>query len=222
MSFVYVNPSVLRKGIFARFFRLRSKSRILFLDADGVLWPDQGAGTILKSPEISDAAIELISKFRQRHKGKVAIITNQTAAARGLISLSDLKEFLHEFFHNINSLVSISVVCACLHHPTASELSLRTDCMCRKPKPGGILEVFRLLSGNPRDSFLVGDRISDIIASNESGIPNSFLLFSEKMFTQNVTQNESSFAHARSTIFLPVSTLVEVEIEIAKIVRSSQ
>lgn len=222
MSFVYVNPSVVQKGIFARFFRLRNKSRILFLDADGVLWPDQGAGTILKSPEISDAAIELISKFRQRHKGKVAIITNQTAAARGLISLSDLKEFLHEFFHNINSLVSISVVCACLHHPTASELSLRTDCMCRKPKPGGILEVFRLLGGNPRDSFLVGDRISDILASNESGIPNSFLLFSEKMFTQNVTQNESSFAHARSTIFLPVSTLVEVEIAIAKIVRSSQ
>jgi len=222
MSLVYVNPSVLQNGIFARFFRLRSKSRILFLDADGVLWPDQGAGTILKSPEVSDAAIELISNFRQRHRGKVAIITNQTAAARGLISPSDLKEFLHEFFHNINSLVSISVVCACLHHPTASELSLRTDCMCRKPKPGGILEVFRLLGGNPRDSFLVGDRISDILASNESGISNSFLLFSEKMFTQNVTQNASSFTDARSTIFLPVSTLVEVEIEIAKIVGSSQ
>ena len=222
MTFVYVNPSVPRKGILARFFHFQSKSRILFLDADGVLWPDHGAGTILNSPEISDSAIELISKFRHKHKGKVAIITNQTAAARGLISLSDLKEFLHEFSHNINSLVNISVVSACLHHPTASELSLRTDCMCRKPKPGGILEVFRLLGGNPRDSFLVGDRISDILASNESGIPNSFLLFSEKMFTQNVTHNESSLAHARSTIFLPVSNLVEVEIEIAKIVRISQ
>jgi D-glycero-D-manno-heptose 1,7-bisphosphate phosphatase len=43
------------------------------------------------------------------------------------------------------------------------------DCDCRKPKPGLLLKAARELNLDLRASFLVGDRITDIIAGAKAG-----------------------------------------------------
>jgi HAD superfamily hydrolase (TIGR01662 family) len=57
----------------------------------------------------------------------------------------------------------------CPHHPKGTLPAYRLDCDCRKPKPGLLLRAARELNLNLPGSFLVGDRITDIIAGAKAG-----------------------------------------------------
>ena len=57
----------------------------------------------------------------------------------------------------------------CPHHPKANVPAYRLNCDCRKPQPGMLLRAARELRLDLSASFMVGDRITDIIAGARAG-----------------------------------------------------
>ena len=94
---------------------------------------------------------------------QVIIVTNQSAIARNLITLSALEE-IHT---NLRAAVEnagghIADIYYCPHGPA-------DNCQCRKPKPGLILNACRDHGINPEKSFLVGDSLRDIQSAQAAG-----------------------------------------------------
>jgi D-glycero-D-manno-heptose 1,7-bisphosphate phosphatase len=51
-----------------------------------------------------------------------------------------------------------------------------SNCNCRKPKPGMLLEAKFKHGIDMQNSWLIGDKENDIIAANNSGITNTILV----------------------------------------------
>jgi D-glycero-D-manno-heptose 1,7-bisphosphate phosphatase len=64
----------------------------------------------------------------------------------------------------------------CLHHPEAVVASLRTECNCRKPRPGLILQAVEDFELDLRGSYLIGDSQTDVLAAEAAGCESILLL----------------------------------------------
>ena len=194
----------------SQLFKFRKKKPCLFLDADGVLWEDQGPGTVLKVLEICAQARELIKRFSDDDKYLIIVITNQTSAARNLIGLNDLQEILANFFKRSANLAKIDAVYSCFHHPKAENSDLRINCMCRKPSPEMILQASRKFNIDLARSLLIGDRITDMQSASLAGIGNSYLLVNSKMLEINVQNRAPNNEQGLGLSFLPIANLSEI------------
>lgn len=194
----------------SQLFRFRRKRPCLFLDADGVLWEDQGPGTILRSPEIFPEAQELIRMFSKERRYRIIVITNQTSAARDLISLNDLEEVLVNFFKRSTSQIKIDAVYSCFHHPEAENAELRSNCTCRKPSPEMILQASKDFYIDLDHSLFVGDRITDMQSAIYAGIIHTFLLVNKKMFEINIQEKTPNTEQKLGIPFLPITNLSEI------------
>ena len=194
----------------SQLFKFRKKKPCLFLDADGVLWEDQGPGTVLKVLEICAQARELIKRFSDDDKYLIIVITNQTSAARNLIGLNDLQEILANFFKRSANLAKIDAVYSCFHHPKAENSDLRINCMCRKPSPEMILQASRKFNIDLSRSLLIGDRITDMLSASLAGIGNSYLLVNSKMLEINVQNRAPNNEQGLGLSFLPITNLSEI------------
>lgn len=197
-------------GRMSQLFKFRKKKPCLFLDADGVLWEDQGPGTVLKVLEICAQARELIKRFSDDDKHLIIVITNQTSAARNLIGLNDLQEILANFFKRSANLAKIDAVYSCFHHPKAENSDLRINCMCRKPSPEMILQASRKFNIDLARSLLIGDRITDMQSASLAGIGNSYLLVNSKMLEINVQNRAPNNEQGLGLSFLPITNLSEI------------
>ena len=197
-------------GRMSQLFKFRKKKPCLFLDADGVLWEDQGPGTVLKVLEICAQARELIKRFSDDDKYLIIVITNQTSAARNLISLNDLQETLADFFKRSANLAKINAVYSCFHHPKAENSDLRINCTCRKPSPEMILEASRKFHIDLARSLLIGDRITDMQSASLAGIGNSYLLMNSKMLEINIQSRDPNNEQGLCLSFLPITNLSEI------------
>jgi histidinol-phosphate phosphatase family protein len=79
----------------------------------------------------------------------------------------ELKKRLEMFNYNIG--LFFDMICFCPHHPDANDINYRIRCGCRKPKPGMLIEARNKLNIDMTKSFMVGDRLSDIIAGKLAG-----------------------------------------------------
>ncbi len=141
----------------------RTSRRAVFLDRDGVLneavvrdgrpFPPRTPEEVVVFPGVAGACQAL------RERGYVlVVVTNQPDVARGLQSASGVAA--------INALlrqsISVDAVYVC-HHDNDD------GCPCRKPKPGMLLAAGRDLNLDLNQSFMVGDRWSDIAAGQGAG-----------------------------------------------------
>ena len=142
-----------------------ARRRAVFLDRDGVLneavvragtpYPPQSPDEVVVVPGIAAACDAL------RRRGMVlVVVTNQPDVARGRQSPSGVAA--------INSVlrekVTVDAVYVCPHDNDDA-------CPCRKPKPGMLLAAARDLNLDLdlNQSFMVGDRWSDIAAGQGAG-----------------------------------------------------
>ena len=56
----------------------------------------------------------------------------------------------------------LDAVYACLHHPSVGEPPYRSDCDCRKPRPGLLRRAEAELGADLSRSWVIGDRHSDL------------------------------------------------------------
>src|SRR3954463_14370940 len=135
----------------------------VFLDRDGVIViPEFRDGRSFAPRRVEDFRLfpgAAASLQRLKSAGfLLVVVTNQPDVGNGLVPRSEV-DAMHEIMMRE---LPLDVVKACLHGQT-------DGCQCRKPKPGMILEAARELGIDPRMSFMVGDRKSDIEAGRASG-----------------------------------------------------
>lgn len=143
----------------------------MFLDRDGVLIADTGvplthAGDIQILPGVPAALVHL------REAGfRLIAVTNQSVVARGILSEPALIA-LHEAIDQ--RLLSeggprLDAWYYCPHHPKATLPAYRTDCPCRKPRPGLLIQAAADLGLDLTRSLMVGDRLTDVAAGRSAG-----------------------------------------------------
>ena len=148
-----------------------SKSnRAVFLDRDGVLIRDVD---LLTEPSDVQTLPGVAGALRRLKAAgfRLIVVTNQTVVARGLATEAQVDA--------INALIAEKLSAegappfdrfyVCPHHPSATLSQYQIDCQCRKPRPGMLLRGAGEFDLDLRASFLVGDRITDIVAGAKAG-----------------------------------------------------
>ena len=143
--------------------------KVIFLDRDGVI--NQEVGYLHKSKNFKfiDGIFEAC-KYFQSLGFKVIVVTNQSGIARGYYQETDFhiltKWMLVQFY---NQDIDILDVFFCPHGPNST-------CTCRKPKPGMFIEARDKYGINMAESWIIGDKETDIDAANAAGVNNTILV----------------------------------------------
>lgn len=144
--------------------------RAVFLDRDGVLVEDTG---LIVKPEQLKLLPGTAEALHQLHRAsfKLIVVSNQAVVARGLISESEVAVInarLESLLRGAGG-PPLDGWHFCPHHPNATLPAYRVDCECRKPRPGLLLRAARELTLDLPASFLVGDRLTDVMAGQRVG-----------------------------------------------------
>jgi len=146
------------------------RRRAVFFDRDGVINLDRGYTYRTEDVEWVEGALAAISYFNQ-NGFIVIIVTNQSGIARGYYTDEDVN-LLHAWMNSQLKIqgAHIDGFYYCPHHPKGIVAELQKDCDCRKPAPGMIKRAIADWNIDPNQSFLVGDKESDVEAAKAAGI----------------------------------------------------
>jgi len=134
-------------------------SRMVIIDRDGVI--NQDSDSYIKSADewipIS-GSLEAISRLKKAGY-LVTVASNQSGLARGFYSEETLKQ-IHDKMKQMLAVRGASVdgIFYCPHGPEA-------NCVCRKPKPGLLIQIAHQFDIDLSVTPFVGDSISDIQAA---------------------------------------------------------
>jgi D-glycero-D-manno-heptose 1,7-bisphosphate phosphatase len=142
----------------------------IFLDRDGVLVEDVD---LLSEPDQVRLELDVPDALRRlRHAGFVLIaVTNQTVVSRGRATLDDVAAVhahIDRLIHEAGG-PALDAWYVCPHHPQATVAEYRVECECRKPRPGLLRTAATDHRLDLRRSFMVGDRITDVVAGHAAG-----------------------------------------------------
>lgn len=138
-------------------------NRAVFLDRDGVInktifkMGKPRAPYSMEEFAFIDGVEEAVKKLKA--DGFLTIIvTNQPDVARGWVGM-DKVELVNNF---VLKTLQVDEVKSCFH-------TNEDNCDCRKPRPGMILEAAKKFKIDLAQSFMVGDRLSDVEAGQRAG-----------------------------------------------------
>ena len=145
------------------------KYKTCFLDRDGVLIKQVN---YLSSPEqvfISNTSLKALKTLRDNGY-LIIVVTNQGGVARGYYSEESISVIHKEIERQLNEHdLHIDHYYYCPHYPDGSVEKYVTECDCRKPMPGMILQAVKDFDIDLSRSFLVGDKVSDLLAAKNAG-----------------------------------------------------
>ena len=149
-------------------------TKALFLDRDGIINVDHGYVSKIEDFQFIEGIFDLVKYFSNANY-LIFIVTNQSGIGRGYYKEKDfslltkwmLKKFLE---HTIN----ITQVYHCPHSP-------KENCHCRKPEAGMIEEATKTYSIDLLNSWIIGDKQSDINLTLNAGIGHSIAISQSKI-----------------------------------------
>ena len=101
---------------------------------------------------------------------EIIVITNQSGIGRGYYTQEDFLNLTNWMIKEFNkNKIEILKVYFCPHSPSE-------DCECRKPKIGMITQSLNDFSIDLQNSWLIGDKTSDIQTAINANIPNKILI----------------------------------------------
>jgi histidinol-phosphate phosphatase family protein len=152
----------------------RSPRSAVFVDRDGTLNIEVNH---LKSPDqliLVEGAAEAVRKLNR--SGLLTVgVTNQPVLARGDVTQLQIRA-IHARLDALlgNSGAYLDRIYLCPHHPDrgfpGEVAELKIKCTCRKPETGLIDRAVRELNISRRDSWMIGDSTSDILAGQRAGL----------------------------------------------------
>lgn len=154
-----------------------SLSAAVFLDRDGVINEVIVKNNVVFSPRtrdefnINNTAAQAVLQLKASGY-RVVVLTNQPDIRRGLLKQSDL-DWMHE---KIKMEVDVDDIIYCPHDD-------RDKCLCRKPKPGMIIQYAKKCKIDVSASYLIGDGIKDIEAANRAGCT---AILMKRLYNKNV------------------------------------
>ena len=148
--------------------------RAVFLDRDGVINEDFGYVGSLDRFHFIDGIFEALQILQSRGF-LLIVVTNQSGIARGYYSLQDFFALSRYMLQELSKRgIAIKEIFYCPHHPDEG-------CSCRKPNPGMIMKASKKYDIDLANSWMVGDKPSDIEAGMRAGIKNLVLLDNKKL-----------------------------------------
>lgn len=95
-------------------------------------------------------------RLLNREGFKVVVITNQSGIARGYFTEEMLERIHQKMVDELAKYgAQVDAIFYCPHHPDEG-------CECRKPKPKLTYQAIKQLHIDPRQSFIIGDRLMDV------------------------------------------------------------
>lgn len=145
--------------------------KAFFLDRDGVVIRQVH---YLHKPEdvVLESTVPEALKYIHSKGALAIVITNQSGVARGMFTLDDV----HAVHRRITELLApygekIDGFYICPHHPDYTG-----PCSCRKPEPGLFLAAEKEMDVDLANSFMAGDKYSDLESGISAGLKQSVLL----------------------------------------------
>tara|TARA_B100001057_G_C22738891_1_gene906925 strand:+ start:244 stop:753 length:510 start_codon:yes stop_codon:yes gene_type:complete len=140
----------------------------IFLDRDGIVNDVILRKGVVSSPRSIDEFIfrkDFLSFTKKIDKKyKFFLITNQPDIKRNLLNENHLKEMHMKLMNTLH----FEEIFVCMHDDD-------DNCICRKPKPGMILDAISKHNLNNEECIMIGDSIKDLKAASAAGI-DAFLL----------------------------------------------
>jgi D-glycero-D-manno-heptose 1,7-bisphosphate phosphatase len=145
-------------------------TKVVFLDRDGVI--NRDSPDYIKSWREFEflpgslAALALLSRAGYQP----IVITNQSAIRRGLVPLVVLEEMHRRMLSAIEAAGGhILDIFFCPHRPDEG-------CVCRKPRPGMILQAQARHGIDLAAAFMIGDSAKDILCGRNAGCGTNILV----------------------------------------------
>ena len=150
--------------------RIAHMNKAIFLDRDGTINIDKGYVYKQEDFEFIGKAPEAI-KIMNNLGYLVIVVTNQSGIARGYFTAKDVI-ILHNYINNklAEYNANIDAYYYCPHHPNYGE-----QCNCRKPKTGLIDKAVKDFNICIPESWLVGDKVSDMECADNAGLQKAFI-----------------------------------------------
>jgi len=137
--------------------------KVVILDRDGVI--NEDSDDFIKTADEwvpVKGSLEAISRLKKAGF-LVAVASNQSGLARGLFDENALQA-MHDKMEGLLAQrgAIIDVIKFCPHGPA-------DNCICRKPKPGLLLQIAKEFDVKPAEMLFVGDSYRDIQAAQMAG-----------------------------------------------------
>jgi D-glycero-D-manno-heptose 1,7-bisphosphate phosphatase len=152
------------------------KRRAVFMDRDGTISEEIGYVNHPSRYRVFPYAAAAVRLLNQRDWLAI-LVTNQAGVARGYFT-EDLIEAVHGVLGQEleKQGAHLDAIYYCAHHPTVGVEPYRFDCDCRKPKPGLIQRAEAEFEIDLTQSWMIGDRYSDIELARNAGVHSAFVL----------------------------------------------
>lgn len=144
--------------------------KAVFLDRDGTIIEDVDYLNQPKDITFIEGSIEAIRKLNQAGY-LVIVITNQAGVARGKLS-EDMLQTIDKVMHKqmLNQHAHLDAIYYCPHHPEYGSYPYKQACECRKPHPGLIKKAEKHFDIDPKQSYMIGDKDTDIESGQRAGV----------------------------------------------------
>ena len=152
--------------------------KVVFLDRDGVINIEKDYLYKIDEFEFIDGVFESLLYLKSLGYSLV-IITNQSGIGRGYYTKEDfdiLTSWMIQEFEKKG--IKISAVYYCPHSP-------QEECNCRKPNLGMIRKTSNNIDIDYQNSWLIGDKDSDIQLAINANIPNTIQVKTGHSFDEN-------------------------------------
>ena len=143
--------------------------KYIFLDRDGTINVEKHYLHKIEDFEYENGVLKALEGL-QKLGYKFIIVTNQAGIAKGYYTESDyliLEEFIENDLREKGIIIQKTYHCP--HHPQG-KIPYNVNCDCRKPKTGMFLEAIEEFDIDIENSYMVGDRFTDLKPADELGI----------------------------------------------------
>ncbi|RMH44705.1 MAG: HAD-IIIA family hydrolase [Gammaproteobacteria bacterium] len=142
----------------------------IFLDRDGVIIANRAPYVLSWTDvEVLPGSLEALSRLALAHWA-VVVVTNQACIGKGLLSIQEARKINQRLLEHITACGGrVDAIYMCPHIPGE-------QCICRKPKPGLLLQAAKDLHLELKSSILIGDALSDLQAGWKAGLHRLILV----------------------------------------------
>lgn len=160
--------------------RYDSPRPAVFLDRDGTLTEYRGFITKPSQLRLVGGACETLNSFHTAGFA-VVLVTNQSAIGRGMIDHNQLNAIHSELVAQLSrGDTYLDANYYCPEVPVGDDDTL-IESHDRKPGPGMLLAAASDLKLDLPNSWMIGDRISDILAGQNAGCRGNILINSDRL-----------------------------------------
>ncbi len=151
-------------------------NRAVFFDRDGTVTEEVGYLTDLSKMHLIPGAGMAIKKLNDAGF-KVILVTNQSGVARGYFPESQVHA-AHKMLEQMLQIegARLDGIYYCPHHPSAGNSEYTMACDCRKPGTGLLDRASRDFDIDIKQSYVVGDKWSDIELAQRAGTRGAVLV----------------------------------------------